>query len=430
MVGKAGLITVLGFATVIGYVSSNMHRMATNSVGNMSSYNEATASHNLAVTGANVGLAKFYADTSWFGSVTQTLSSARFGGSFTMSMTDLGGNVARLRSVSTYNGHSVGGLAETLHDTIEVYFDKRKRNSFSMFAWMTQFEGNVFWITGDTVWGRVHSNGQLHVNGKPVFMEKVTTAKSFNPKPGTGTNKAIFKNGYETGVAPIDFPNDLSEIIVASTSGGRKYVGDIWVTLSSGSAANNDGKAYVRATETGPIIDSIALNDPSSFNGALLGTGKVNVQGQVDGKLTIASMTYVVVRNDIVYEQNPRFTDSDDLLGLVGENNVVVADNAANNSNCEIHACIFARTNSFTAENYSTRPVSGELRLLGSIVQKNRGPVGTFSGSTIKSGFSKRYRYDTRLSDPDTRPPFYPGFYVKTYAITNWWESFRVPEIR
>jgi len=70
------------------------------------------------------------------------------------------------------------------------------------------------------------------------------------------------------------------------------------------------------------------------------------------------------------------------------------------------------------------------LRILGSIVQNRRGPVGTFSGSGIISGFSKRYRYDDRLADPSFRPPFYPGFYVKTYAITNWWESFRVPNIR
>jgi len=45
----------------------------------------------------------------------------------------------------------------------------------------------------------------------------------------------------------------------------------------------------------------------------------------------------------------------------------------------------------------------------------------------LNSGFSKRYRFDTRLQDPSFRPPYFPGYYVKTYAITNWWESYRVP---
>jgi cytoskeletal protein CcmA (bactofilin family) len=292
---------------------------------------------------------------------------------------------------------------------------------------MTNFEGNdIFWITGDTVWGRIHSNGNLHVNGRPVFMEKATTSKSFDPKVGVGTNKAIFKQGYETGVAEITLPNDISELMNASVAGGRRYTSEIWVTLNPGTSGDGDGKAYIRTSATGSIVDSISLNDAASFNGALTSTGRVHVQGTVDGKLTIGSQTNVVVENDILYEQNPMTGTSNDLLGLVANTNVVIADNAANNGNCTIDACIFARSGSFIAENYNTRPVAGELRLLGSIVQDTRGAVGTFSGSTLKSGFSKRYRYDTRLNDPSFRPPYYPGFYVKTLAITDWWESYRV----
>ena len=81
-----------------------------------------------------------------------------------------------MRCVSTYPMGSA-----SLRDTVEVFFDRNKKNSFSLFAWMTDFEGNVFWITKDTVWGRVHSNGNLHINGSPVFMQKATTAKGFDP---------------------------------------------------------------------------------------------------------------------------------------------------------------------------------------------------------------------------------------------------------
>lgn len=426
MGGKAAIILVVGLSFILGYISTNVSNVATKAVSNMSMYNSMTASHDLALAGANARLAQFYQDTSSFAALTQDFDGTVFTGSFRATMEAVAGSKIRMRSVSTY---PMGGGA-SLHDTVEVFFDRNKKNSFTLFAWMTDFEGNVFWISGDTVWGRVHSNGNLHINGSPVFVEKATTAKGFDPpKVGKGTNKAIFKDGYETGIAEIDFPTDISELLTASVSGGRKYTGDIYVTLSPGTSANGDGKAYIRSGNlpTGALIDSIDLNT-GSFNGALLATGKVNIEGTLDGKLTVASQTNVMIQNDVLYEKNPRYTTSDDVLGLVSEGNVIVADNAANNSNCEIHGSIFTRTGSFLAENYNSRPVSGELRVLGSIVQQTRGAVGTFSGSTLNSGFSKRYRYDTRLTDGDFRPPYYPGYYVSTYAITNWWESYRVME--
>jgi hypothetical protein len=419
------MILVMGLSFILGYIGLNLNKYATDAVGNMASYYDASASHNLALTGANVGLAKFYQDTTWFGTLTQTLNDASLKGSFSATTTYLGGDRVMLRSVSTYRTW----YSQDLHDTVEVYFNRNREQSFSMFAWMTNNEAGVYWITGDTVWGRVHSNNTLYVNGSPTFMEKVTTAKQFSPKPGTSTNHAIFKKGYETGVASITLPSNMNDLVTASTSGGKKYIGNIWVTLSPGTAASGDGVAYIRATQAGPIIDTVSLSNPL-FNGVILGTGTVNVQGTLDGRLTIASQGDVYIQNDIVYEHNPLNGSSDDLLGLVADQNVVIANNAANNSNCVIQAAIFARAQSFTAQDYATRGVSGTIQLLGSIVQNNRGPVGQFSGSTLLSGFYKRYRYDPRLEDPTYRPPFFPGYYVRTYAITNWWESYRISQVQ
>jgi hypothetical protein len=427
MGGKAGLILVVGFSAILGYIAMNVSNVSTQAVTNMSMYTAMTSSHNVALAGANARLAQFYQDSTDWSTVSKTFTGKNFTGSYSAGITDIGGNKLRMRCVSTYPLGSA-----SMHDTVEVFFDRTKKNSFSLFAWMTNFEGNVFWITQDTVWGRVHSNGNLHINGSPVFMQKATTAKGFDPpKVGSGQNRAIFKDGYETGIAEIDFPNNLNEIVTASVGGGRRYTTDIFVTLSPGTSANNDGVAYIRGGNlpTSPIIDSIQLNG-AGFNGAILGTGSVGVEGTLDGQLTICSQTNMYIHNDVLYERNPRFTTSDDVLGLVAENNVIVKNNAANNSNCEIHGSIFTRTGSFTAENYNSRPVSGELRVLGSIVQETRGAIGQFSGSTITSGFSKRYRYDNRLNDPVFRPPFYPGYYVSTYAITNWWESYRVMEFQ
>jgi len=424
MGGKAVFIMVIGFGFILGMLTLDMSRFSNRAISNMATYNTMTMSHNLALAGANARMAKLYQDTSDLGSMSQSFSTGGLQGSVNVTITSVGMNQLRLRSVSSIPVT----MFSSVHDTVEVFLNTQRKNSFTLFAWMTNFEGNVFWVTEDTVWGRVHSNGNLHINGSPVFMQKVTTAKNLDPpKVGSGTNKAIFKDGFETGVADIPFPTDLSELITASTSGGRSYAGDIYVTLSAGTAANNDGKAYVRSgnVKTGAIIDSIDLNS-GSFNGVLRATGKVNIEGTLDGKLSICAGTNVVVQNDLYYERNPQvIPSSDDLLGLVAEQNVVVADNSANNSGCEIFGNIFTRSGSFLAENYSSRPVA-TLNVLGSIVQYERGAVGQFAGSTLKNGFSKRYRFDNRLNDPTFRPPYYPGYYVRTFAVANWWESYRI----
>jgi hypothetical protein len=443
MVGKAGLITVIGFSIILGYISLNMARVAKNATGVMASYTDATVSHNLATTGINVGLARFYSDTTWVPKdTTQILNGPRFYGSIrikTANVTISGANYVRLTSISTYTSPTTP-VAETLHDTVEVLFDKNRKQTFSIFAWMTNSEGGVNWTTQDTVWGLVHSNGTIYVNGKPVFMEKLTTSKSFNKNPGTSPNFAIFKKSYEKGVATKDLPNDLNEINTAASAAvppwGKKYASDIWVTLLPGTGANGDGKAVVCSTGfTTGVIETVSLSNPL-FNGVIGGTGDVHVKGTVDGKLTLSALSQdIIVEDEVLYERNPRVTTSDDLLGLVADQKVRVADNAANRGGVEIDACVFARAQGFTADNYNNtspvhaNPLFGELKVLGSIVQNTRGAVGTVSGMALATGFSKRYRFDDRLADKTFRPPFFPGYFTKTYAITNWWESFRVPNI-
>lgn len=420
MLGKGTLILVLGFGIICGIMGARMSMLQTQAVENMSYYHDVSNSHTIASSGANSAMSMLYQDPTRRGELTTQLFSAGAykGGSFTARMDSLPGPVLRLRSVSSYSKYS---------DTVEVYFTQKRLNSFSMFAWMTNNENGVWWITGDTVWGRVHSNGVLKMNGRPTFYDKVTTAKSISPKPGTGQNNAIFKEGYETGVAPIKFPTNLSELSVAAITGGRFYPEDIYLDLQGGSGANGDGKIHVRTSSGGPVVDSISLSDPG-FNGAIWSVKDVYVQGKVDGKFTVGSSRDIHVTDDITYEVSPMSDpDTDDMLGLVADKNIYVDDNAANNSNCEIHASIFSRTGSFTAQNYASRPVSGTLKLIGGIIQDARGPVGTFGGSGIVSGFSKRYYYDQRLADPQVRPPFFPGFYTQTLTISNWWENVRIP---
>ena len=429
MGGRASIILVMGFGLVLGFISMNLNRFATKAVGNMTSYHEATVSHNLALAGVNTALSKIYEDTTWTGPLTQSFNSPSITGAFTARVYDLGGFRKMLRCISYYPASSGGAL----QDTIEVYLNTRRKATFSLYAWFTNNEGNVFWRNKDTIWGRAHSNGRIHISGSPTFMEKVTVSKAFDPpKVGTGANQASFKNGYETGVAEVDMPPDLLELANASTSGGRHYTSDIEVTLEGGTSANNDGVAIVRDMTSG-VRDTVMLSD-AGFNGVIMTDRNVYIKGVVDGKLSIASMLSTYITDDIRYEQDPRVGSSDDLIGVISEHDIVIADNTPNRTNCQAQACLLARTGSLRAENLNSLPVCGELQTYGSIVQDTEEEVGKYtagggSSSTLISGFKKAYAWDPRLEDPAIRPPYYPGYYVKTYAISSWWESYRITQV-
>src|SRR5205823_4636920 len=60
---------------------------------------------------------------------------------------------------------------------------------------------------------------------------------------------------------------------------------------------------------------------------------------------------------------------------------------------------------SFYAEQYNARPI-GVLHLRGGVIQKARGPVGTFSGGAQATGYAKDYSYDPRMRVQP--PPFFP----------------------
>jgi len=422
MTGKSALILVAGFGFILSYISLNISKIGKMSNHSSSLYYESEVAHNLAIAGAQVGLSKVFQDTAWYGPpIHVDMRPYNIPGEYTVER-----DGPLIRSTSKYQS-----LHEELQYSVTVYLAHNANQSFSLFAWMTNSENGVQWISGDTVWGRVHTNDLINVTGSPTFIRKVTTVHGFNANPGTSPNEGNFAENWETGVDSVIFPASLSELLSAandSSSGGRHYATDIWVTLNPGNpAVSGDGKVYVRQTQGGAVIDSILL-DPGIFNGVILGDHHVNVHGTLDGRLTIASNDQIFIQDNILYQDDPRvLPSSDDMLGLVAEGSIIVADNTENQTDCVIHASIFSRADSFKAEDYDNGVLRGTLTLLGSIVQNRRGPVGTHSGGVINSGYLKRYSYDERLANPNIRPPFYPSFWSRTFPVTGWWETYHLP---
>ena len=150
----------------------------------------------------------------------------------------------------------------------------------------------------------------------------------------------------------------------------------------------------------------------------------MRLKGTVKGQYSVAcsgtgGKGNIYLDDDIVYTQDPlKNKNSTDLLGIVAKNKVLITDNAPNHSDINIHASIYSEDGGFGAQNYSSRPISGNINLIGGIIQHTRQAVGTFGSGGIKSGFAKRYKYDERFML--ISPPMFPG--TGGLEIVSWYE--------
>lgn len=398
--GKAAILLVLGFSLILGIVTPNLHRQANRAVENYLSYQKKSQAHNIATSAANIAANKLFLDSTWKTGYSNVSFS---GGKFSVTVRDTLTKMKKIEAIGTYIDSA---------ETVRVLLQP---SSYSKFAYYSKIEGAINWISKDTVWGPLHSQAKLNIPlpNSPVFYGKVTTRLGTNPTK----SKAKFYGGYQKGVN-LDLPADISGVVNAANAGGRVFAtGDLWLTFENG---NVKWKTTATGTVTTQTLSSFAPN------GVILAAkGNIHVQGTIDGRATVCAtgssglgFGNIYVDDDIRYKADPRTGASDDMLGLVTENNVFVTDNAANNSDCRIDAAIFCLKGGLTAENYNTRPISGTLYLYGGVTQYQRGPVGTYSGTTINHGFQKNYKYDNRLLV--SSPPNYPM--TGSFEIVSWLE--------
>jgi hypothetical protein len=133
----------------------------------------------------------------------------------------------------------------------------------------------------------------------------------------------------------------------------------------------------------------------------------------------LSNQKNITITSDLQYATHPapeQLLDSADnlraaCLGVVA-NNVVVKTTA---NSVRIDGTILANS-SFYNYYWNSGVPKGTLTVSGGIIQRNRGPVGQFSGTRITSGYSKDYHYDPRMADYP--PPFFPT--TGQYDVLSW----------
>jgi len=404
--GKLSLFLVLSFSILYIILGSSSSKLSTRTVENMADYNAKTVAHNIAVSGTNIACNQLFLNSSW----DEGFSNIDFeNGSFSASIQviDAWRNIRKLTTVGSYGG---------INKTIEVIFQPSK---FSIFAYYSMSEGGTIWWTGnDTIWGPFHTQDYMRVHQHPVFFGKATAKKSLIYFTDKSSDEPRFFGGFEQGV-DLPLPTDgLDPMKTSAQSDGLFFTGkdSVYITFKEDSLKfryqydSKDSVVYLPTAAPGRVI--FAENAIIRLKGVVKGQYSIACSGTL-GKGTI------YLDDDIVYKTNPIInTNSTDVLGIVAENSVLITNNSPNLSDININASIYCEDGGFGAQDYKTRPKSGNINLIGGIIQNTRLAVGTFDKSGIKTGFAKRYRYDERFMI--VSPPLFPG--TGGLEIVSWFE--------
>ncbi|MCB0746329.1 MAG: DUF4900 domain-containing protein [Ignavibacteriae bacterium] len=408
MGGKAALLLILGYSTILLTVGLNFNRVSSSASDNSIDYFETTMAKEIAKSGINVASSNISRDAGWLPQSTP--------------YSYLGEDNLAITVKDTFGIKTVTSTA-IYGDKIKTVEVKIVSASFSEYAYFSDSEApagqTIWWTEKDSVWGPFHTNDVLRVTRHPYFDGPTTShGGALIYKTDALADAPSIVGSYNTGVN-IAIPTDgIAGLKTKASSGGFSFSGQPTVFMQFA----GDSIKY-KFNSTDPFTTVLAT-DLSSNGTIFVDGGDLRISGTVEGRWSIGSNQSVYIDDDVTYQSIPDYTDkydpSNDLLGILAKDNVVVTDNAANSSSVNIHAAIYTEEGGFHAEYYDTRSVSGSINLIGGITQKTRLAVGTFDSVTgaSKTGFRKNYKYDSRLMR--MVPPYYPS--TNTFRILSWLE--------
>lgn len=412
MSGKASLIVMIGFSMLFLAIANNFHGVSGRMTDNYVDYFGKTTAHNIAVSGANLAANEIFLDPTWTTGYSNL--SYQNGKLFVnVNILDSYKNIRQIVSRGVFN-----------KDTSVVRITLAP-SKFSKFAYYSISEGgNIWWVNQDTVWGPFHTQDRLRAFRKPSFYGKASSKQAIQYYTSQTLDAPFFHGGYEQGV-DLPMPVDGVTSLKAPAQAGGKYFNGNIAGQSTIYMTFNGDYLYYRYNTTSPF-DTLYLPTAAPNGLIFVENGTVRMQGTISGAYTVAcsgtsgTRGTIYLDDDVKYKNDPR-TDptSIDMLGIVAQKQVLITDNTPNRNDIIIQASIYAQDIGFGADNWSGRPPSGNIHLLGGIIQNTRQAVGQFNSSgVIVNGFAKQYRYDDRFLVAS--PPFFPG--TGGFEIVSWYE--------
>jgi hypothetical protein len=261
-----------------------------------------------------------------------------------------------------------------------------------------------------------HANARCYLPGDPHLVAVERSTAFLDPKTGVNYVTAVVqKGGTDTTFTPVGLSGSWKLNPVAP---------DTVITRVRGYA---NGPA-----SSGPIGDAKYLFPidrlyNANARGVIHFSGNVGLSGTLNGRITLYANGSIILLDDIRYANDPVKGVCRDILGLISDKDIVIADNSLNTpqdigsvtvnvddtKDMYIHGIMMALGTSFRVENFNSGPNNnnncdvttngrGCIYLSGGLIQNARGAVGTSGGT----GFAKRYMYDhCAVVNP---PPYFP----------------------
>jgi hypothetical protein len=313
---------------------------------------------------------------------------------------------------ATYGSSSA--ISQAYSQCVKFYRDGRGSSSLPC--------TEIVFVSGEQINGPLHTNDELNICGSPTFGRTAADLIEVSSPPdgyrsaGCGSTNPNFKGTFLTN-APVLTPPSTNDSL-KNVQGAAVYTGqtkiqlsgsNMTVTTNSGSTSTvpipSSGVVYVANSSTSACSTAYSPYTATYPNSS--SCGNVIVNGTYSGQLTIAAENDIIIKDDLI-------RSGSGLLGLIANNFIRVYHPLTNNntsasscsgagngsgsqSNIRIDAAMLAIQHSFIVDHYNCGNPLGTLTVNGAISQKFRGPVGTVSGTTPYSGYSKNYTYDDRL---------------------------------
>ncbi|MCH7753894.1 hypothetical protein IH970_02050 [candidate division KSB1 bacterium] len=420
--GKAALLVVLGTSLVLGNMLVGLNKRANSQNEFISEHYERMISRNIANSAANIAVSKLFQDFSWR---TGIASTGMAGGYYAADIQDINFDTTvavqrvKVTATSTYGG---------VTDTVIAVVARPPSSYYAQFTdnWPT---ANSY-VTGDTLYGPIHTNTKFKFGGSPVFFGKVSSVDPGYDTWGSGAPQ--FLGGTEFGANAIPMPSlatGLQALEDSADAGGDVYSANhVWLKFfPDGSYDWYEGPSF-----SGTYAGTKFLSDITGVIMLDKNNKDIHVQGTVSGQVTIYGKGgHIYIDDDIVYADDPRINpDSQDMLGLVATKDIIVADTPANRdelpNNIEIHGAIMALNQKFKVENLEGAGLLGTMTLFGSTFQKQRGKLANGSldsnfNVTITDGYALKSYYDNRFLH--VGPPVFPT--AQKTVVYSWLEDTR-----
>jgi len=295
--------------------------------------------------------------------------------------------------------------------------------SFAIYSYFTDREKmgstTIWFIWKDQLHGRVHTNGYFSMYYHPQFSGRVTSHNGGDSYYDSANRR--YRQGGRWYTDPSKFfhyyysYNNDSPVAISGYESDFSFAGgqpEVPLPVDTGSIqANADykysGTTYLKFYDNGTVrvkyySSGWQTEYVNTQNVTIHVDGNVKLEGgTLNGKCTVGCTGNLEIYDSLVYKD-----ENLDVMGVVAGQNIIIKTNKYTYKDIELDMVLMALNGSFYVDQYDRGNPRGKLTIKGGLIQESRGPVGTFSGSSIRTGYNKDYHYDEKLLNMP--PPNYP----------------------